>query len=107
MAGQQSHFEINVSERYVHDDNAQSVRYRHLFATAERSVVTDKDLERVLPEILAAFPEARGYKVEVTYWKTEGRTEVWRPEAPPAQAPARALRRAYAGRRGGPGRPGR
>lgn len=96
----QDHYEINVSERYVHDDNAQSIRYRHLFATAERSVVTRMDLERVLPTIRAAFPEPH-YKVEVTRWETRGEHIPAPPKAAPKTPRPTALRRAYAGRRGG------
>lgn len=96
MAGTQSHYEINVSRL---EKRGQAEGFTHFFATAERSVVTDNDLQRILPAIRAAFPEPL-YKVDVTYWKTEGTTREYRPERP-VKTPARALRRAYVARRGG------
>lgn len=71
----QSHFEINVSQLTV--GGVFMRQPRHLFATAERSVVTHDDLERVLPHILQAFPEP-DYRVEVTRWSVTGTPEVWR-----------------------------
>lgn len=101
----QSHYEINIC-RLVTPAGLDRPRYQHFFATAERSLVTDADLEHVLPVILAAFPEPE-YRVEVSYWKTEGTSRVVRADpptrTPPAPAPGRALRRAYATRRGGRG----
>lgn len=62
MAMIQSHYEINVS-----------LNGRHLFATDERSCVTEDDLNKVLKIFIEKFPKSEGYKLSYTHIKCEGR----------------------------------
>jgi hypothetical protein len=64
MAMIQSHYEINVS-----------LNGRHLFATAERSCVTQDDLNKVLDIFVAKFPKSEGYKISYSHIKCEGRSK--------------------------------
>ena len=57
----QSHYEINVS-----------LNGRHLFATAERSLITSADYASALKIFHEKFPKAEGYEVRGTYWQTQG-----------------------------------
>lgn len=45
---------------------------KHFFATAERSVITSEELERVLAVFREKFPETEGYKIGVTKWAKIG-----------------------------------
>lgn len=67
----QNHYEINVAERHQHDRSEQGWYLRHLFATAERSVTSQQQLENLLPMILKAFPQPH-FEVSVTHWKAAG-----------------------------------
>ena len=52
------YYEINVARRIGKMPfNSNEDRYEHLFATASRSLQTMYAVERVLPAIVAAFPE--------------------------------------------------
>lgn len=69
----QSHYEINVSERYVRGTmrEGQEYAYRHLFATASRSCVTREEFERVHRAIATRFPRPE-FKVDATYYECIG-----------------------------------
>ena len=54
-------YEINVSHNG-----------KHLFATAERSLTTRADMEKLYGIFKEKFPETDGYKVSVTYWEKIG-----------------------------------
>jgi hypothetical protein len=56
------YYEINVSRNG-----------KHLFATAERSVTSNAELQAVYPVISKAFPVAEGFSVSVTKWERIGR----------------------------------
>lgn len=55
------HYEINVSHNG-----------RHLFATAPRSVTSERELRTVFSELHSRFPEAEGFEVTATRWETVG-----------------------------------
>ena len=55
------YYEINVSHNG-----------KHLFATAERSLTTREDMEKLYGIFKEKFPEYDGYKVSVTYWEKIG-----------------------------------
>lgn len=57
----QSYYEINVS-----------LDGKHFFATAPRSCVDRQQALAVTQLFHTKFPEAQGFKVDVTYWKCEG-----------------------------------
>lgn len=57
------YYEINVSK------NGQ-----HLFATAERSVTSFTQAERMYMLFKEKFPENEGYKIDVTYWEKTGKS---------------------------------
>jgi hypothetical protein len=57
----QSHYEINVS-----------YKGRHLFATAERSAVTETSAIMLLNVLRERFPAKDGYEVTATYWENVG-----------------------------------
>lgn len=59
----QSYWEINVS-----------LKGKHFFATAPRSITTLAEFVRIRPEIVARFPQSEGFMVTATYWKAEGAT---------------------------------
>jgi hypothetical protein len=52
----QSHYEINVS-----------LHGRHLFATAERSCVTEAQAREVYAELSRRFSPAEGFEISVTF----------------------------------------
>lgn len=56
------YYEINVS-----------LNGRHLFATAERSITTSWDAEKVYNLFKEKFPENEGYKIEVSRWEKVGK----------------------------------
>lgn len=56
------YYEINVSK-----DG------KHLFATAERSVTTPNQAEKIYNLFKEKFPESEGYKIEVTRWEKVGK----------------------------------
>lgn len=56
------YYEINVS-----------LNGRHLFATAERSITTSWEMEKVYNLFKEKFPESEGYKLSVTYWEKVGK----------------------------------
>lgn len=77
MAMVQCHYEINVSKRVVDGDPVgpppfPRQRYVHLFATAERSCVSEQAMQDVYREIAARFPWPQ-YHVEVTQIECSGR----------------------------------
>ena len=45
---------------------------KHFFATAERSVTTSWELERVLAVFREKFPATEGYNIIVTKWSKIG-----------------------------------
>lgn len=53
-------FEINVS-----------LNGKHLFATAERSLVTMRELEKCFEIFQKKFPESEGYELSLSYRKSE------------------------------------
>ena len=55
------YYEINVSK-----DG------KHLFATAERSITVNWELEKVYKLFKEKFPENEGYKISVTHWNKVG-----------------------------------
>lgn len=55
------YFEINVS-----------LNGEHFFATAERSIQDRAKLRSVLEALVAAFPTAIGYEINVTKWINQG-----------------------------------
>jgi hypothetical protein len=55
------YYEINVS-----------LNGKHFFATADRSIGSTYELKKVLPVIVAKFPESEGYNVSVTYHENVG-----------------------------------
>lgn len=50
-----------------------SLNGRHLFATAEHSVITSWEAEKVYNLFKEKFPESEGYKIDVTYWEKVGK----------------------------------
>lgn len=44
----------------------------HFFATAEHSITSVKQLNKVLPVFKEKFPESEGYTLSVTLFKTIG-----------------------------------
>lgn len=56
------YYEINVS-----------LHGQHLFATHERSITDSWELENVYNLFMEKFPEAEGYKLDVTYWMKCGK----------------------------------
>lgn len=66
----ESHFEINVAQRTGERVLGRPV-YSHLFATAPRSGITERDVRRVLAEIGTRFP-APEFHVSVTQWEGRG-----------------------------------
>lgn len=57
----QSHYEINVAKNGV-----------HLFATAERSVITEVENRLLVNLLRQKFPESEGYTVSSTYFEIKG-----------------------------------
>lgn len=45
---------------------------KHLFATHERSVVDEHDLEKVYNIFKEKFPVTEGYRITVTRWNKSG-----------------------------------
>ena len=58
-------YEVNVAE-IVHYGHSRGVRYRHLFATAERSLTTREEADRVYAMLKERFPPDQ-YKVSMTF----------------------------------------
>lgn len=58
----QSHYEINVA-----------LNGKHLFATHERSCVTNLQVREVYKHLSKKFPASEGYELSVTYESIEGR----------------------------------
>ena len=56
------YYEINVS-----------LNGKHLFATAERSIVNTMQLQKVYGLFKEKFPEEDGYKISVTEWNKIGK----------------------------------
>ena len=56
------YYEINVS-----------LNGQHLFATAERSITTSWEAEKVYNLFKEKFPESEGYKISVTYCEKIGK----------------------------------
>ncbi len=56
------YYEINVS-----------LNGKHLFATAERSIVNTFHLQKVYNLFKEKFPEEDGYKINVTKWDKVGK----------------------------------
>lgn len=50
-----------------------SVNGRHLFATAERSVIADWQLNIIYDIFTRKFPIEEGYKISVTKWEKTGK----------------------------------
>lgn len=57
----ESYYEINVS-----------LKGRHLFATAQRSLKTQAEADSLLGVFKVKFPEREGYKISMTYWEGKG-----------------------------------
>ena len=55
------YYEINVAKNGF-----------HLFATAERSITTEEELQRVYSIFRDKFPETEGYQMSVTKWEKIG-----------------------------------
>ena len=70
------YYEINVSEQQ-HDRNGVTTIvlgkpvYAHFFATAERSLQSQREMVAVLKVFKEKFPKPQ-YKLSVTYWETRG-----------------------------------
>ena len=62
----ESYYEVNVSRRV-----GNGTAYSHLFATAPRSGVTEREIKKVLREILSRF-ESPEFRVDVTHWEGHG-----------------------------------
>ena len=56
------YYEINVS-----------LNGAHLFATAPRSIGSREELKRIGDLFREKFPEADGYKITATEWRTTGK----------------------------------
>lgn len=56
------YYEINVA-----------LNGKHLFATAERSITTSWDAEKVYKLFKEKFPENEGYEISITYWENVGK----------------------------------
>ena len=56
------YYEINVA-----------LNGKHLFATAERSITTDWELDKVYSLFKEKFPESEGYELSVTMWEKTGK----------------------------------
>ena len=56
------YYEINVS-----------LNGTHLFATAERSITTSWEMEKVYNLFKEKFPTNEGYKISVTYYEKHGK----------------------------------
>jgi hypothetical protein len=65
----QYHFEVNVAERTTYQDGR--VAYKHLFATAERSITDVAKAQHIADMLRRAFP-APQYEVTVTEWEATG-----------------------------------
>lgn len=50
-----------------------SVNGRHLFATAERSIIADWQLDNIYEVFKTKFPKEEGYKISVTKWEKTGK----------------------------------
>lgn len=57
------YYEINVS-----------LNGQHLFATAERSVTTSWNAEKIYNLFKEKFPENEGYKIDVIHWEKFGKS---------------------------------
>lgn len=55
------YYEINVA-----------LNGKHFFATAERSITTSWELERILAVFREKFPATEGYNISVTKWSEIG-----------------------------------
>ena len=56
------YYEINIS-----------LNGGHFFATAERSITSDYQLEKVYNTFKEKFPKEDGYQISVTKWETIGK----------------------------------
>lgn len=56
------YYEINVSKNK-----------QHFFATAERSITSRSEFQKVFPVIREKFPESEGYKLDVSHWSHSGK----------------------------------
>lgn len=59
----QAHYEINVSKNGY-----------HFFATAPRSIITERDFEEAAKIFKEKFPESEGYQVSAIYWEGKGKS---------------------------------
>lgn len=50
-----------------------SVNGRHLFATAERSIIADRQLANIYEVFKTKFPREEGYEITVTEWEKTGK----------------------------------
>lgn len=55
------YYEINVAFKGM-----------HYFATAERSITTQKDAEHMYRHFIKLFPEEQGYELSLTRWEERG-----------------------------------
>ena len=60
------HYEINVSHNG-----------RHLFATAERSLLTEANAKALFQDFATRFPAEQGYSVRCVRWENCGREVEW------------------------------
>lgn len=68
----QSYYEVNVGKCInLTGRGTAPARYKHLFATAPRSITSEADLRIVLDEIKAKFPEPE-YQVSANYVEVVG-----------------------------------
>ena len=63
------YYEINVS-----------LNGKHLFATAERSIVSRRQMEETYKLFEEKFPESEGYKINVTRWERTGSPIIYKNE---------------------------
>jgi hypothetical protein len=58
----ESYYEINVSLNGV-----------HFFATSQRSIKTESDLNYIYNVLKDKFTKSEGFKISVTYWEGSGK----------------------------------
>ena len=63
------YYEINVSKNN-----------KHFFATAERSITSEAQMEEMYKLFLEKFPEEEGYKLDVTRWSKQGTPIIFKNE---------------------------
>lgn len=50
-----------------------SINGRHLFATAERSIIAEWQLKNIYEVFKRKFPKNEGYKISITKWEKSGK----------------------------------